>query len=534
MQKRTQYYFMRSKFIKILTIPIVLLLIITGIILWEVFIPKGYLHFSTITFPDDLRKHGISENYIKHEIINSIQSNIDSASIKVNQIFPSDREILDIKENTPLVSKVLRKSDKIFEEHRFQIGIKEYKFSYGELVKFLRKKVGKRDVYINISFIKDRNKLFANASFDNFRRVPRFKEFSISYDSLKVSLKEAFKILCDKISIALAEEYDHFVSILSDYNFSISYDADSKSWKHSNYSLEDKKKILTEIAGNSKNKYQAKWSNLLLASISQEISFSEKNKDALSESIKFYSNALLVDTFYSDVIRSNINLIKDYSTGNELENPYLQLLQAVIMNNKKAGMSDQILLCYNKDSKKNEASLVGFERKNDSWVIVFPEVEVNIGTKGFAEFQKKIEGDMKIPTGVFPIGYAFGYKRDIVSKMPFIVLTNNHIWITDPESPKYNQIITDQPQTPKYEKMIEPNRLNKYGIIINYNMNPVQKGKGSAITIHIQRRKKFATAGCISLDESNIKKLIEWIDPTKKPIIAMGTINDLKYLRLNF
>lgn len=519
----------RLGWIKALTVPLIVLVITLVFVLWETFIPKSYFAFSSISIPDELRRQGINENYIKREIIKYIQTDVDSASIKINQLFLSEKSIEDISQNTDLKKKILQKTSKIFSDGRFQIGIGDFKFSYGELVKFLRKRIGKRDIYADITFIKEKNKGDATLTIERSQKTSVFREYSILYDSTRISVKEAFSVLYKKISVAIEEQYDPVVSVLSDYSFSASYDVNNLSWNNNYYKSFEKSTILKKNIATKPNPYQSKWSNMLLASIYEENGLHTQNEDTVSESIKYYKAALSIDTLHSSTINDNIAQVSNYLAQSFTQNPDNDLLQTILKNNKKINSSEQILVCYNRNSNINEATFIGFEKNNNKWDVSFEKIKVNLGTKGFADFQLKIEGDLKAPTGIFTIGSAYGYKNDLTTKMSFITLTNQHLWITDPESADYNKLITGPPTTKKYERMIEPNQLNKYGIIINYNMHPTIKNKGSAITIHVQRKPGFATAGCISMQEKYLKNLIEWLDPAKKPVIAMGVLEEIKY-----
>jgi L,D-peptidoglycan transpeptidase YkuD (ErfK/YbiS/YcfS/YnhG family) len=154
---------------------------------------------------------------------------------------------------------------------------------------------------------------------------------------------------------------------------------------------------------------------------------------------------------------------------------------------------------------------------------VFKETEVSIGSNGFVNPKSKIEGDFKTPHGVYYLGAAFGYEKNVDSKMDFIILEPNTYWITDSKSKLYNSIVNFiPPDAKKYEKMRRLDHLHKYGLIIKYNMDPPIPKKGSAITIHVERYKGFSTAGCIAVNEDRLKDMIVWLDPKKEPQIIMG------------
>ena len=45
-------------------------------------------------------------------------------------------------------------------------------------------------------------------------------------------------------------------------------------------------------------------------------------------------------------------------------------------------------------------------------------------------------------------------------------------------------------------------------LVLNYNMNPVIKNKGSAIFLHIAKNKYQTTKGCVAISKPNIKLLV--------------------------
>ena len=62
---------------------------------------------------------------------------------------------------------------------------------------------------------------------------------------------------------------------------------------------------------------------------------------------------------------------------------------------------------------------------------------------------------------------------------------------------------------PKNERLLRHDHINKYAIVIDYNTNPIVNGKGSAIFMHVERSAYHKTAGCISIPEEEIIKLIK-------------------------
>ena len=205
----------------------------------------------------------------------------------------------------------------------------------------------------------------------------------------------------------------------------------------------------------------------------------------------------------------------------------VHLLDKILEKYSVRQNTNQVILSYNQNISETTGQLIGFEKIDGQWQPTFDTIVVNFGKNGFASLDKKLEGDGKSPTGVFEIGKAFGYSDNISHHVDFITLHENHYWDSDSNSPTYNQLLSEKPTTPFIEIMRRKDHLYKYGIIIEYNTKEVISEKGSAIFLHIQRKKGAYTAGCISMNEKDIIHLIKWLKPNQQPMIAMGNWSEL-------
>ena len=144
------------------------------------------------------------------------------------------------------------------------------------------------------------------------------------------------------------------------------------------------------------------------------------------------------------------------------------------------------------------------------------KIRCSIGKNGIS--YKKKEGDGKTPAGDFKFKYIL-YRKDrvikLITKLKKIIIKKNMGWCDDPKSKYYNQLI-------KFPFKYSAEKLwlkeNSYDIIlvIDYNLKPIIKYKGSAIFLHIQKKKYQATRGCIAISKKNMKILIEKINKKTK------------------
>jgi len=135
--------------------------------------------------------------------------------------------------------------------------------------------------------------------------------------------------------------------------------------------------------------------------------------------------------------------------------------------------------------------------------------------------KKKKEGDNITPKGIYKIIKIY-YRDDrikkISSKFKLIKITKNMGWCDDPKSKKYNQLIK-LPNRYSHEKFFKNDNSYDLIVILNYNINPIIKNKGSAIFIHIAKKNYKSTAGCIALKKNDLLKLIKIIDTNTKIFI---------------
>jgi L,D-peptidoglycan transpeptidase YkuD (ErfK/YbiS/YcfS/YnhG family) len=80
-------------------------------------------------------------------------------------------------------------------------------------------------------------------------------------------------------------------------------------------------------------------------------------------------------------------------------------------------------------------------------------------------------------------------------------------WCDDPVASRYNRPVR-LPFAGSHERMWRQDRLYDLGLVIDYNLRPAHKGRGSAIFIHIMASGKTPTAGCVALHPADLRRLL--------------------------
>ena len=143
-------------------------------------------------------------------------------------------------------------------------------------------------------------------------------------------------------------------------------------------------------------------------------------------------------------------------------------------------------------------------------------IKCAIGKRGITH--KKLEGDNKTPSGVFKFNSIF-YRKDRIKKIKTSlkknVIKKNTGWCDDSKSKFYNKLIKF-PSKFNAEKFWLKENIYDVVLIINYNMNPVVKQKGSAIFLHIAKKNYLGTKGCIAISKKDMKLLVSKINVKTK------------------
>ncbi|MFZ2416957.1 MAG: L,D-transpeptidase family protein, partial [Smithellaceae bacterium] len=163
------------------------------------------------------------------------------------------------------------------------------------------------------------------------------------------------------------------------------------------------------------------------------------------------------------------------------------------------------------------------EKYNRVWRQAMEPMDAVIGRNGFAPQGEKREGDGRTPSGLYRMGTAFGYPESVLTKMPYRQSLADDVWIDDPADPDYNRWVKqNQTKAASYETMKRDDDLYKYGLVIEYNTDPIVKHHGSAIFFHIWAGARSTTSGCVAVSEDSILKILAWLNPAANPVILIN------------
>ena len=147
------------------------------------------------------------------------------------------------------------------------------------------------------------------------------------------------------------------------------------------------------------------------------------------------------------------------------------------------------------------------------------KIKCAIGKRGITS--RKVEGDKKTPKGTFEFKSIF-YRKDrilkIKSPLKKYIIKKNMGWCDDPSSTNYNRLVK-LPFILSAEKLWLKENIYDVIVVIDYNLKPVVKNKGSAIFLHIAKKNYAATEGCVAVTKKNMIFLLEKINNKTKIVI---------------
>jgi len=216
----------------------------------------------------------------------------------------------------------------------------------------------------------------------------------------------------------------------------------------------------------------------------------------------------------------------------------LALVLAPLATAQLPNDTKQVIIGITNGWNSSHVTLSLFEKQRNKWIQIGKPWKGRIGKNGLAwgrglhplptSGKIKKEGDGRAPAGIFNIGGAYGYAKNIAKlrNQPYRQITTRDLWVEDSKSPYYNRhIILDHEPKNTWEKraqMRQGDYAHALKLFIAHNApTATRKAKpyaGSSIFFHIWRGGgSRPTSGCTTMHPQQLKWLISKINPAKHP-----------------
>lgn len=140
-------------------------------------------------------------------------------------------------------------------------------------------------------------------------------------------------------------------------------------------------------------------------------------------------------------------------------------------------------------------------------------VRCALGRSGVSKAKR--EGDGTTPVGDFPLRRAY-YRPDRVAEpdtgLPCRPLKIDDGWCDEPTDPCYNRLVR-LPHGGSAETLWRDDALYDIIVVIGFNDDPIERGRGSAIFLHLAKPDYAPTEGCVAVAPGDIGPILAKLGP---------------------
>lgn len=145
-----------------------------------------------------------------------------------------------------------------------------------------------------------------------------------------------------------------------------------------------------------------------------------------------------------------------------------------------------------------------------------------LGRTGITRLKR--EGDGATPAGRYRL-LKLLVRRDRLpgpaTRVPSTFIRAEDGWCEDPADGRYNRLVRLAPGS-NADRLRRDDRLYDITGILDWNLRPRVRGRGSAIFLHLCRPGMGPTAGCIALEPRDLKLLLARLSRAPEFVVASG------------
>jgi len=133
----------------------------------------------------------------------------------------------------------------------------------------------------------------------------------------------------------------------------------------------------------------------------------------------------------------------------------------------------------------------------------------------------KREGDGATPAGAHRItGLMFRPDRVGRGRLPAAArgIGPRDLWSDDPADPDYNRLVR-APHRHRHERLRRADRLYDIVLMTDWNRPRAVAGRGSAIFVHLWRKPRHPTAGCVAFARADLMWIVRRLRPGDRLVI---------------
>ncbi len=191
----------------------------------------------------------------------------------------------------------------------------------------------------------------------------------------------------------------------------------------------------------------------------------------------------------------------------------------------QTGSATQVITVLAASTASTIATVQAWNRTGNRWTPDGPKITGNLGSAGLTTTPR--ESRSATPIGSFSLTQAFGAHANPGTTLPYFQTTPSDWWISQ-SGPLYNthqrcssscSFVRGAPN----EHLFYETPAYNYAVVINYNTaeaGPIVRGAGSAFFLHVSNGRP--TAGCVSIPQEQLIRLLRWFSRAAHPRILIG------------
>ncbi|WP_228921894.1 L,D-transpeptidase family protein [Streptomyces sp. DH7] len=171
----------------------------------------------------------------------------------------------------------------------------------------------------------------------------------------------------------------------------------------------------------------------------------------------------------------------------------------------------QVFVVTGEEADSNQSGAVLYSREDpaESWQPVLGPWPAHNGMEGWTDHH--VAGDLKSPTGVYPLTDAGGRLPDPGALLPY------------DEHPRFaldGEGFFGEPLEGSFDYVVAINYNRTEGVSPLDRTRPLGLERGGGIWIHVDHG--GPTQGCVSIPKQRMEELLRTLDPAMHPVIVMG------------
>ncbi|MGW6646522.1 L,D-transpeptidase family protein [Streptomyces iakyrus] len=189
------------------------------------------------------------------------------------------------------------------------------------------------------------------------------------------------------------------------------------------------------------------------------------------------------------------------------------------------GGGTQLITAVAPERASTTGTVSWWDRGGDGRWVQRGSAPARFGANGLVAGAARKQGTSTTPTGLYGLPYAFGIEAAPPgTAYGYRRVHRDSWWCQDNDSRSYNRWSEPRAadcRAAEAEQLITYRAQYAHALVIGFNYERPVRGRGAGIFLHVNGR--GATAGCVSVPEDAMRRILTWADPARRPHIAVGT-----------